>query len=115
LARANPTNVVAKRMEQEANKARIKLKGAESKARKVYDEQVQRHNAKRSSLNQSLKMSFRKMESRESTTLEASSMESIVFRKWRSAIPFSLAMIKCLAFLNYVGCQNVQQCSKTIL
>ena len=60
LARANPTNVVAKRMEQEANKARIKLKAAESKARKVYDEQVQRHNAKKSSLNQKFENVFRK-------------------------------------------------------
>jgi hypothetical protein len=45
-------------MEQEANKARIKLKGAKSKARKVYDEQVQRHNAKKSSLNQNYENVF---------------------------------------------------------
>jgi hypothetical protein len=43
---------------QELNMARIKLKGAKSKARKVYDEQVQRHNAKKSSLNQKFENVF---------------------------------------------------------
>jgi hypothetical protein len=60
LARANPTNAEAKAMEAEANKARIKLKGAETKARKVYDEQVQRHNAKKLSLNQKFENVFQK-------------------------------------------------------
>jgi hypothetical protein len=54
----NPTNQMAKAMEGEANKARIKAKQAESKAKERYDEKCQRHNAKKSSLNQKFKSVF---------------------------------------------------------
>ena len=47
-------------MEGEANKTRIKAKQAESKAKEQYDEQVQRHNAKKVSLNQQFESVFRK-------------------------------------------------------
>jgi hypothetical protein len=60
LVKANPTSRMAKAMAAEANGARIKLKKAESKAKGVYEELVQRHNAKKSSLNQKFESVFRK-------------------------------------------------------
>ena len=59
LFKANPTSPIAKAMEGEANKARIKAKQAESKAKEQYEDQVQRHNAKKSSLNQQFESVFR--------------------------------------------------------
>jgi hypothetical protein len=60
LAKATPTSTMARAMALEANKARIKLNKAESQAKKIYDEIVQRHNAKKSSLNQKFESVFRK-------------------------------------------------------
>jgi hypothetical protein len=60
LAMANPTNPVAKAMKSEADKTRIKLGGVKAKAKKAFGEQIQRHNAKRSSLNQKFETIFRK-------------------------------------------------------
>jgi hypothetical protein len=55
----NPFHPEAKAMEQEANKARLKAKKAESKAKQQYDEQMLKHNAKKSSLNQKFEIIFR--------------------------------------------------------
>ena len=60
LANETPGNAMAKTMVVEANKARIKLKQAESKVKKIYNEIIQRHNAKKSSLNQKFESVFRK-------------------------------------------------------
>jgi hypothetical protein len=55
-----PEYTQAKVVEKEADKARIKARKAESKAKEQYDEQVQRHNAKKSSLNQQFEIIFRR-------------------------------------------------------
>jgi hypothetical protein len=59
LALANPTYAQAKVMEKDTDKARLKARKAEAKAKEVYDEQVQRHNAKKSSLNQQFEEVYR--------------------------------------------------------
>jgi hypothetical protein len=55
-----PEHHQAKAMAKEADKARITARKAESKAKEQYDEQVQRHNAKKSSLNQQFEVIFRR-------------------------------------------------------
>jgi hypothetical protein len=57
---SNPMSPLAKEIEDAANKARIKAKKAETKSKKDYLEQVQKHNAKKSSLNQKFENVFRK-------------------------------------------------------
>jgi hypothetical protein len=59
VVRNNPSHPQAKTMEQEVNKARIKAKKTESKAKEQYDVQVQKHNAKKNSLNQQFETIFR--------------------------------------------------------
>jgi hypothetical protein len=56
---ANPTNQQAKIAEISANKARIKAAKEETKAREQYDEQLQKHNAKKASLNQKFETVYR--------------------------------------------------------
>jgi hypothetical protein len=58
FAKANPASQMAKTMEGEANKTGIKAKQAESIAKEQYDEQVQRHNVKKVSLNQQFESVF---------------------------------------------------------
>ena len=60
LAMENPGNAVVKAMVINTNKACIKLKTAETNTRKVYEEQVQRHNAKKASMHQKFENVFRK-------------------------------------------------------
>lgn len=59
IATLNPTSEQAKAMEMEADKARIKAKKKEAKAKEKYDEFVQRHNAKSTSLCQQFESVFR--------------------------------------------------------
>ncbi|CAB9531839.1 unknown protein [Seminavis robusta] len=59
VATANPVNKQAKELEKETDKARIKAKKEESKAKeKYYDELIQRHNAKKASLTQQFESIF---------------------------------------------------------
>jgi hypothetical protein len=60
VAAANPTIQQAKEAVASANTARIKAVKEECKARELYEEQVQRHNAKKSSLNQKFEVVYRK-------------------------------------------------------
>jgi hypothetical protein len=60
LASAAPTCAVAKAMERDTNKARIKASKDETEAKQGYNEQVQCHNAKKSSLNQQFETIYRK-------------------------------------------------------
>jgi hypothetical protein len=59
LLQRNPRHPQAKAMEDQANKARKKASKAETQAKKDYDEQMKRHNAKRSSLNQQFETIYR--------------------------------------------------------
>ena len=56
----NPTMELAKGMVETANRERINTKRDESKAKKEFDEIVQRHNAKSTSLNQQFETIFRR-------------------------------------------------------
>jgi hypothetical protein len=59
LARNAPLCAVAKAMERAANKARIAASKEETKAKEVYSERVQCHNAKKTSLNQQFEIVYR--------------------------------------------------------
>jgi hypothetical protein len=59
LLATNPFHPQAKTLEQEANKARLKAKKAESQAKVEYDDQVQKHNARKTSLNQQFEVIYR--------------------------------------------------------
>jgi hypothetical protein len=59
FAISNPHLPEAKALEKAADKARILAKKAESKAKERYDDQVQQHNAKKTSLNQQFESTFR--------------------------------------------------------
>ena len=59
-ASTSETIQVAKAMEEVANKARIKASKDETKAKKLYEEQIQRHNAKKVSLNQQFESVFQR-------------------------------------------------------
>jgi hypothetical protein len=56
---ANPTLLQANLAVASANKARIKASKEEGKAREQFEEQVQRHNAKKTSLNQKFEIVYR--------------------------------------------------------
>jgi hypothetical protein len=59
LVIANPTSQQAKDMERTTNKARIAAKEEETKAKELYTEFMQRHNAKKNSLNQKFEIVYR--------------------------------------------------------
>jgi hypothetical protein len=59
LALANPASAPAREMEKEADKARIKAKKAEAKAKELYREFMLTHNAKKTSLNQRFETIYR--------------------------------------------------------
>jgi hypothetical protein len=85
---ANPTLLQAKAAEASANKARIKAAKEETKAREQYDEQLQKHNVKKSSLNQKFEAVYRKngVKREHAITMVANSMALIAFVLWRSAV-----------------------------
>lgn len=58
LALADPTNEAAQKLQVETNKGRIQAKKEESKAKERYDDMIQRHNAKKTSLNQAFETIF---------------------------------------------------------
>lgn len=59
IADANPTYPQARTMLLEADKARKQARKAEAAAKEEYEEQVQRHNAKKTSLNQQFEFVYR--------------------------------------------------------
>jgi hypothetical protein len=59
-AKNHPGNKELKENAEQTNKERIKAKKAESKAKEGYEELVQRHNAKKDSLNQQFEVIFRR-------------------------------------------------------
>jgi hypothetical protein len=60
LALAAPTCAVAKAMERDTNKARIKASKDETEAKQTYNDQLQCHNARKTSLNQQFETVYRK-------------------------------------------------------